>query len=330
VHSARTRAHNPARSTHNTPAGLPRPAIAPEDPQAARLPAEQEARAQLESVLYRHATSMKGNAYSSVQELRLPDHLTSTRTAATSTIEIRPRSHAQAHIAHTMPRIAFSVSCSSTDSIRSQGHVCKTGPHIDADDGVSPRSALPSQEQGQGGQNQPAIGYQVANPMAAIAVRHYVEVVAEPKVQPRDKGYCPTLHLYNIFIHSNMSQAYKDVHGNVDFMRVAVNPLRPNGEGPGDVLRRGDVVALFSPPSVDMCITPWDPEDKAQGGYQTCSATCFMSRDQRGTDYWFHGPACICGRDGPEELGFCTRVLNGQVLVPKCPDGTMGLDGYST
>ena len=330
VHSARTRAHNPARCTHDTPAGLLRPATAQEDPQAAELPTEQEARAKPESVPFRQAKIMKGDAYSSDRELRLPDHETSTRTAATSIVEIQPQSRAQAHTAHTMPRIALSVFCSSTDSIRSQGHVCKTGPYIDADECVSPRSALPSQEQGQGGQNQPAIGHQVADPMAAIAVRHYVEVVAQPKVQPRDKGYCPTLHLYNIFLHSHISQAYQDVHGNVDFMRVAVNPLQPNGEGPRDMLRRGDVVALFRPPSVDTCITPWDPEDKAQGGYQACSATCFQFRDQRGTDYWWHMPACICGRDGPEELRFCTRVLNGQVLVPKCPEGTVGLDGYST
>ena len=330
VHSARTRAHNPARSTHDTPAGLLHPATAREDPQAAKLPAEQGARAESETALFLQATSMKGNAYSSVQELRLPDHQTSTRTAATSTVEIQPRTRAQAHTAHTMPRTALSVSCVSTDSIRSQGHVCKTGPHIDADECVSPRSALPSQEQGQGAQNLPAIGHQAANPMAAIAVRQYVEVVAEPKVQPRDKGYCPTLHLYNICIHSHMSQAYKDVHGDIEFMRVAVNPLQPNGEGPGEMLRRGDVVALFSPPSVETCITPWDPKDKAQGGYQACSATCFLFRDQRGTDYWWHLPGCICGRDGPEELKFCTRVLNGQVLVPKCPEGTVGLDGYST
>ena len=183
VHSARTRAHNPARSTHHTPAGLPRPAIAPEDPQAARLPTEQEARAESETALFLKATSMKGNAYSSVQELRRPDHQTNTRTAATSTVEIQPQTRAQARTAHTMPRTAFSVSCSSTDSIRSQGHVCKTGPHIDADESVSPRSALPSQEQGQGAQNPPAIGHQVANPMAAVPVRQYVEVVAEPKVQ---------------------------------------------------------------------------------------------------------------------------------------------------
>ena len=170
VHSARTRAHNPARSTHNTPAGLPRPAIAPEDPQAARLPTEQEARAESETALFLKATSMKGNAYSSVQD-------------GPSTVEIQPQTRAQARTAHTMPRTAFSVSCSSTDSIRSQGHVCKTGPHIDADESVSPRSALPSQEQGQGAQNPPAIGHQVANPMAAVPVRQYVEVVAEPKVQ---------------------------------------------------------------------------------------------------------------------------------------------------
>ena len=170
VHSARTRAHNPARSTHNTPAGLPRPAIAPEDPQAARLPTEQEARAESETALFLKATSMKGNAYSSVQD-------------GPSTVEIQPQTRAQARTAHTMPRTAFSVSCSSTDSIRSQGHVCKTGPHIDADECVSPRSALPSQEQGQGAQNPPAIGHQVANPMAAVPVRQYVEVVAEPKVQ---------------------------------------------------------------------------------------------------------------------------------------------------
>jgi len=106
VHSARTRAHNPARSTHNTPAGLPRPAIAPEDPQAARLPTEQEARAESETALFLKATSMKGNAYSSVQERRRPDHQTNCHIYCRNpTANARASTHSAHNASHSLFRV---------------------------------------------------------------------------------------------------------------------------------------------------------------------------------------------------------------------------------